>query len=134
MTLHSLLSEAGQSHPKSYKGAFYSPSAAHGFVLNKWLSDGKKSLAVITPTSRQSQEILSITQELNPHLEVIEFPAWETLPHERLSPSAETVGKRLRALHRLLELGKSKKQFLLLLSVRAALPPIVGGLEDHPPF
>ncbi len=134
MTLHSLLSEAGQSHPKSYKGAFYSPSAAHGFVLNKWLSDGKKSLAVITPTSRQSQEILSITQELNPHLEVIEFPAWETLPHERLSPSAETVGKRLRALHRLLELGKSKKQFLLLLSVRAALQPIVGGLEDHPPF
>ena len=29
------------------------------------------------------------------------FPAWETLPHERLSPQASTVGKRLRVLDRL---------------------------------
>ncbi len=36
-----------------------------------------------------------------PDAEVLEFPAWETLPHERLSPSAETVGKRLRTLRRL---------------------------------
>ena len=33
--------------------------------------------------------------------EILEFPAWETLPHERLSPSAETVGRRLHALRRI---------------------------------
>ena len=32
---------------------------------------------------------------------VAPFPAWETLPHERLSPQPATVGRRLRALHRL---------------------------------
>ena len=36
-----------------------------------------------------------------PDAEILEFPAWETLPHERLSPSAEIVGKRIAALRRL---------------------------------
>src|SRR5699024_6110216 len=29
------------------------------------------------------------------------FPAWETLPHERLSPGADIVGKRAQILHQL---------------------------------
>ena len=33
--------------------------------------------------------------------EVDVFPAWETLPFERVSPSVETMGRRLRAMWRL---------------------------------
>ena len=33
--------------------------------------------------------------------EVESFPAWETLPFERVSPGIETMGQRLRTLHRL---------------------------------
>ena len=29
------------------------------------------------------------------------FPPWETLPFERVSPAVETMGQRLRTLHRL---------------------------------
>ena len=32
---------------------------------------------------------------------VVEFPSWETLPHERLSPRSDTVGRRLAVLRRL---------------------------------
>ena len=32
---------------------------------------------------------------------VVDYPAWETLPHERLSPRADTVGRRLAVLRRL---------------------------------
>lgn len=134
MTLHPLVSEVGQPHPKSLATAFFAPVEAHGIILNKWLSDSRKPLAVITASSRQSNEIAAITAELNPGIEVVEFPSWETLPHERLSPSAETVGRRLRALHRILELGKTSQPYLILMSIRAALQPVVGGLEDHPPF
>jgi len=35
--------------------------------------------------------------QLVDEVEVLDFPSWETLPHERLSPSAETVGRRLQA-------------------------------------
>ncbi|MFM7030083.1 MAG: transcription-repair coupling factor, partial [Micrococcales bacterium] len=63
----------------------------------------------------------------------------ETLPHERLSPSAETVGKRLRTLHRLGELAGDAAAGLghnvyVIASVRAALQPVVAGLAEHPPI
>ncbi|MBV9292577.1 MAG: transcription-repair coupling factor, partial [Frankiales bacterium] len=32
---------------------------------------------------------------------VADYPAWETLPHERLSPRADTIGRRLAVLRRL---------------------------------
>ncbi len=35
------------------------------------------------------------------------FPAWETLPHERLSPRADTVGRRLAVLRRLAGQGRA---------------------------
>src|SRR5204863_1831789 len=35
------------------------------------------------------------------------FPAWETLPFERVSPSVETMGRRLRAIWRLQELDRA---------------------------
>src|SRR5690606_29059152 len=52
-----------------------------------------------------------------------EFPAWETLPHERLSPSAETVGRRSRALG-LLRDHTGEVPLILVASVRAALQPV----------
>ena len=33
--------------------------------------------------------------------QVAYYPAWETLPHERLSPQSDTVGRRLAVLRRL---------------------------------
>ena len=36
-----------------------------------------------------------------PRGEVELFPAWETLPFERVSPSLETMGRRQRVLWRL---------------------------------
>jgi transcription-repair coupling factor (superfamily II helicase) len=35
--------------------------------------------------------------------EIMEFPAWETLPGEEISPSPDIVGKRLSILHQLLK-------------------------------
>ncbi len=32
---------------------------------------------------------------------IVEYPSWETLPHERLSPRSDTVGRRLAVLRRL---------------------------------
>ena len=37
---------------------------------------------------------------MDPH-HVAYYPSWETLPHERLSPRSDTVGRRLDVLRRL---------------------------------
>ena len=57
-------------------------------------------LLVVTATGRDADDL---TGELTEILggAVAQFPSWETLPHERLSPSADTVGRRLEVLRRL---------------------------------
>ena len=135
MTLHPLIQEVGQSHPNQIaSGEFFAPVTSHPYAINQWLATSTSPLIVVTPSSRQAEEIAAATKELSPNIEIIEFPSWETLPHERLSPAAETVGRRLKALHRMLELKSQKKPYLVLMSVRAALQPVVGGMEAHPPI
>jgi transcription-repair coupling factor (superfamily II helicase) len=70
-----------------------------------------------------------------PTATIIEFPAWETLPHERLSPSAETVGKRIDALRRLKAWSENPEGTIVLVaSVRAALQPLSDNLTDLEPI
>ncbi len=114
------------------------PAGANPFVLNlvsqlrsaKQLSNVQ---LVIAATGRESEELGDALKELEPNAEILEFPSWETLPHERLSPSPETVGKRVRVLHRLRELQETvaKHPVYVLASIRATLQPVVAGLGQH---
>ncbi len=49
---------------------------------------------------------------------VLEFPAWETLPGEEISPSADIIGRRFEILHELLH---GKKPRVLFASLQACL-------------
>ena len=93
---------------------------------------------VVVATGREAEDVALALKAFSPECELLEFPSWETLPHERLSPSAETVGKRLKVLHRLHELATSgvhpEHPVFVLASVRAVLQPVVAGLGDHPPL
>ena len=55
----------------------------------------------IAPTGRRAESLGPALEALLPGAEVLHFPAWETLPHERLSPSPEIVGHRLDVLGRI---------------------------------
>ncbi|WP_123961283.1 transcription-repair coupling factor [Corynebacterium pseudopelargi] len=59
---------------------------------------------VVTPTGRDAEDL---TAELKAMLgeRVAWFPAWETLPHERLSPAADVIGQRAKVLSHLDELS-----------------------------
>ena len=62
---------------------------------------------------------------------VVEFPAWETLPHERLSPRSDTVAARLTALRRILHPGEDPV-LAVVAPVRAVMQPFAAGLGDLP--
>jgi len=117
------------------------PTASHSTVvaLIDSLRAEKKlnrvQLVVVT-TGREAEDVTAALHELVPNAEVLNFPSWETLPHERLSPSAETVGKRLQVLHRLGELSQNPPAHpvFVLASIRAVLQPVVAGLANHPPL
>src|SRR6185437_15674474 len=60
-------------------------------------------LLAVSPTGRRAETLGAALEALMPGAEVMHFPAWETLPHERLSPSPETVGRRLDVLRNVQE-------------------------------
>ena len=91
---------------------------------------------MITPTGREAEDLAAELQYLDKNSEVVVFPSWETLPHERLSPAPETVGMRVKAISRLQQLisHPANHQVYLIASIRAVLQPIVAGLENFPPL
>jgi hypothetical protein len=61
------------------------------------------------------------------------YPAWETLPHERLSPRADTVGRRLAVLRRLSGRAGEPVPSVVVAPIRSVLQPQVKGLADMAP-
>ncbi len=55
-----------------------------------------------------------------PQLKVISFPAWDTVPYDRVSPNAELVAKRITALGRLV-IGSLKEPAVIVTTVNAVL-------------
>jgi len=59
---------------------------------------GRHPILVAVPTAADAERLAhDLAAFLGPE-EVDLFPAWETLPFERVSPSVETMGRRLRAM------------------------------------
>lgn len=64
-----------------------------------------------------------------PDIPVLEFPAWDCLPYDRVSPSSSTSSKRMAALAAILSRGEGA--FIVVASVNAALQrtPPRGAIE-----
>jgi len=90
---------------------------------------------VVTATAREAEDLTAALADLLPEHAVAEFPAWETLPHERLSPSSDTVGRRLGVLRRLAHPQDAEHGAVrvLVAPVRAVLQPVVTGLGELEP-
>ena len=92
---------------------------------------------VVTATARETDEIAAAARSLVGNDAVVSYPAWETLPHERLSPRSDTVGRRLAVLRRLVHPGEdgttAEPVRIVVAPVRSVLQPQVKGLADLEP-
>ena len=97
---------------------------------------GGLALAV-TATAREAEELAAALGSLLGEDRVGYFPAWETLPHERLSPRSDTSGQRLAVLRRLAHPDGSDPRSgplqVVTTPVRSLLQPMVSGLGDLAP-
>ncbi|HEX8630900.1 MAG TPA: CarD family transcriptional regulator, partial [Catenuloplanes sp.] len=92
---------------------------------------GRPVLAV-TATSREADDLAGALGCLLPPGQVAVYPAWETLPHERLSPRSDTVGRRLAVLRRLAH-PDGDPLTVVVAPVRSVLQPQLKGLGDLEP-
>src|SRR4051812_28546197 len=92
---------------------------------------GRPVLAV-TATSREADDLADALGCLVSADRVAVYPSWETLPHERLSPRSDTVGRRLAVLRRLAHPAEQPLQ-VVVAPVRSLLQPQLKGLGDLEP-
>ncbi|GAA3489062.1 transcription-repair coupling factor [Streptomyces cremeus] len=113
------------------------PSAARPFALAALARDAGRPVLAVTATGREAEELAATLRTLLPEDSVAEFPAWETLPHERLSPRSDTVGRRLAVLRRLAHPSPDDPAAgpvsVVVAPVRSVLQPQVKGLGDLVP-
>jgi transcription-repair coupling factor (superfamily II helicase) len=109
------------------------PEPARAFVL-AGLSGAtdRHPLVVAVPTTTDAERLAhDLRAYLGPD-EVDVFPAWETLPFERVSPSVETMGRRLRVMWRLRDPARMPR--LLVAPVRALVQRLGPHVEDVEPI
>ncbi|MEI8391651.1 MAG: transcription-repair coupling factor [Actinomycetes bacterium] len=80
---------------------------------------GRRPVIVACPTSTMAAQLADDIKAFMPPGDVMLFPAWETLPFERVSPSVETMGRRLEVLWRLQDSERSPQ--VIVASMRALL-------------
>ena len=92
------------------------------------------TVLAVTATARESEDLVADLGEMLGSDNVAYYPAWETLPHERLSPRSDTVGRRLAVLRRLVHPGGEAAPVRVIVApVRSVLQPQVKGLADLVP-
>jgi transcription-repair coupling factor (superfamily II helicase) len=90
----------------------------------------RRPLLMAVPTDAEAERLVrDLAQFLGPD-EVEYFPAWETLPFERVSPSLETMGRRLRVMWRL-RAGVAPS--VILAPVRALVQRLGPHVDDIEP-
>ncbi|MGY1831476.1 transcription-repair coupling factor [Geodermatophilus sp. SYSU D01180] len=87
---------------------------------------------LVTAGERDADAAADLLRCFLPDRRVETFPSWETLPHERLSPRADTVGRRLAVLRELTHPGETGID-VLVAPVRSVLQPLAPGLGDLVP-
>ncbi|SLM95379.1 transcription-repair coupling factor [Brachybacterium nesterenkovii] len=111
------------------------PSGLHPFIVADLARSARaeRPLVVLTATTRAAEDAVAALAALVGDEHVAQLPAWETLPHERLSPRADTVARRLATLRRIAHPEDGAEVRVLVLPVRSLLQPVATGLGDLEP-
>jgi transcription-repair coupling factor (superfamily II helicase) len=118
-------------------GDLVGPAELRPFLAAVLAARAGRFVLAVTATAREADDLTAGLGSLLPAQSVACFPAWETLPHERLSPRSDTVGQRLAVLRRLAHPDPSDSVAgplsVVVTPVRGLLQPIVAGLGDLEP-
>ncbi|MCI1901945.1 MAG: transcription-repair coupling factor, partial [Bifidobacteriaceae bacterium] len=100
----------------------------------------RRHVVVVTASARDSEEVVNEIRSwwAGPSTQIASLDSWETLPHERLSPRADTVASRMAVFRRLAHPQGDDPVFgdirVLVMPVRSLIQPIAKGLGDIEPL
>jgi transcription-repair coupling factor (superfamily II helicase) len=106
------------------------PAAARPFIVAAVAQ--RRPVLAVTATTREAEDLADALTAFVDKDRIAVFPAWETLPHERLSPRSDTVGRRLAVLRRLAH-PEDQDLRVIVAPIRSLLQPQLKGLGDLEP-
>ncbi|SNY51599.1 transcription-repair coupling factor [Paractinoplanes atraurantiacus] len=109
------------------------PASLRPFLVATVAGNAGRPVLAVTATSREADDLADALGCLLPADRVVVYPSWETLPHERLSPRSDTVGRRLAVLRRLAHPAVGQEIQVVVAPVRSVLQPQLKGLGDLEP-
>lgn len=115
------------------------PFAVAAIAADEPVGGAGRPVLAVTATTREADDLAAALGCLIPADQVAVFPSWETLPHERLSPRSDTVGRRLAVLRRLAHpdagdsQGRNGPLRVIVAPVRSLLQPQLKGLGELEP-
>ncbi len=103
------------------------------------LAEAARAETAVAYVVSDGQHIADLQQILGfiaPDIPVLTLPAWDCLPYDRVSPSADAAARRLSALSSLIARAEQPHPVIVLLSVNAMLqkmPPrqVLDGMSFH---
>ena len=126
---------AADSIAAGRSGTLVAPSGLRAPIAAHIASRATTPVVVLTATGREAEAMTAALASWTTGAAA--FPAWETLPHERLSPQVDTMASRIAVLRRLAHPVQGDAfagpLSVLVVPVRSFLQPIIRGLADLEP-
>lgn len=102
------------------------PEGYDAFLLDKFAHNSSQDLLYVVSDGVELQRCADILEYLAPKLEILRFPAWDTVPYDRVSPNVNVISQRIDTLAALALKPTSSKLRVIITSVGALmqkLPP-----------
>ncbi|MEY3805983.1 MAG: transcription-repair-coupling factor, partial [Actinomycetota bacterium] len=94
-------------------------------------SHSRRPIVVATPTDTVAREIVEDLVQFLGAESVAHFPAWETLPFERVSPAVHTMGQRMKVMW---QLRSPEPPTVVVAGTRALLQKLAPGSTSTEPI
>ena len=115
-----------------------SPNSLFPVITNHISNNSDEVLLAVTSNSREAEDLVQALKFWNKDLSVAHFPAWETLPHEKIAPTSDIVGKRLAIIRRLVhpdnKFKDSSKLDVVVAPIRSLMQPLLASLAEIEPL
>ena len=77
------------------------PNSIFSFITNHLVQNSDSVVLAVTSNTKEADRLVHELSLWNEEISVANFPAWETLPHEKIEPTKDIVGQRLAVIRRL---------------------------------